>query len=136
MDRLFASIANRIARAAGQAKTFFAASLGVVIWGMSGPIFGFSDTWQLVINTSTTVITFLMVFLIQNTQNRDGAAIQAKLDEIIRTGTGSNTFIGIEHLSQSEVDQFRERCERAAAAGARTVQAAREQARSAASTAA
>ena len=74
---------------------------------MTGPIFGFSDTWQLVINTGTTIVTFLMVFLIQNTQNRDGAAVQAKLDELIRVGKGHNHFIGIEHLTETEVEEFR-----------------------------
>jgi low affinity Fe/Cu permease len=94
--------------------TFLACCVVVVLWAVSGPIFGFSDTWQLIINTGTTIITFLMVFLIQNTQNRDGAAIQAKLDELIRAGHAENTFIGIEHLTEEEVAEFRERCENAA----------------------
>ncbi len=81
---------------------------------MTGPLFGFSDTWQLIINTGTTIVTFLMVFLIQNTQNRDGAAIQAKLDELIRVGRGHNHFIGIEHLTEFEVEEFRDKCEQAA----------------------
>ena len=78
---------------------------------MSGPVFGFSDTWQLVINTATTIVTFLMVFLIQNTQNRDGAAIQTKLDELIRTSAAQNVFIGIEHLTEDEVEDLRRKCE-------------------------
>jgi len=78
----------------------------VVFWATLGPVFGFSDTWQLVINTTTTIVTFLMVFLIQNTQNRDNAAIQAKLDEIIRTSDSDNKFIGIEHLSDEELEQI------------------------------
>ena len=86
----------------------------VIVWAVSGPLFGFSDTWQLVINTGTTIITFLMVFLIQNTQNRDGAAIQAKLDELIRVSEGKNRFIGIEHLTETEVEEIRRKCERAA----------------------
>jgi low affinity Fe/Cu permease len=86
----------------------------VLVWAACGPIFGFSDTWQLVINTGTTIVTFLMVFLIQNTQNRDGAAIQAKLDELIRVGAASNKFIGIEHLTLEEVDEFRAKCQAAA----------------------
>ena len=73
---------------------------------MSGPIFGFSDTWQLVINTGTTIVTFLMVFLIQNTQNRDGAALQAKLDELIRASAAHNAFIGIEHLTEEELNEI------------------------------
>jgi low affinity Fe/Cu permease len=84
------------------------------VWGISGPIFGFSDTWQLIINTGTTIITFLMVFLIQNTQNRDGIAIQAKLDELVRVSEAKNTFIGIEHLTEEEVEKFRKQCEAAA----------------------
>ncbi len=83
-------------------------------WALSGPLFGFSDTWQLIVNTGTTIVTFLMVFLIQNTQNRDGAAIQVKLDELIRTGKAHNRFIGIEHLTESEVEEFRRKCEAAA----------------------
>jgi low affinity Fe/Cu permease len=86
----------------------------VVAWAASGPFFHFSDTWQLVINTGTTIITFLMVFLIQNTQNRDGAAIQAKLDELIRVSEGHNHFIGIEHLTETEVEEIRDKCEVAA----------------------
>ena len=91
----------------------------MIVWAASGPFFGFSDTWQLVINTGTTIVTFLMVFLIQNTQNRDGAAIQAKLDELIRASASQNAFIGIEHLTQAEVEEFRVKCaDRAAAAAA------------------
>ena len=84
------------------------------MWATSGPAFGFSDTWQLVINTGTTIVTFLMVFLIQNTQNRDGAAIQAKLDELILVTAAENTFIGIEHLTEEEVNEFRKKCKTAA----------------------
>src|SRR5205814_7890081 len=84
----------------------------VVVWAATGPIFNYSDTWQLVINTGTTIVTFLMVFLIQNTQNRDNAAIQAKLDELIRVSKAKNEFIGIEHLSDAELDEILEKCER------------------------
>ena len=86
------------------------------MWAATGPVFHYSDTWQLIINTGTTIVTFLMVFLIQNTQNRDGAAIQAKLDELIRSSGAQNAFIGIEHLTQQEVDEFRDLCAKRAAA--------------------
>lgn len=109
--RLFASIANKASQAAGRASTFVLACAVIVIWAVTGPLFGFSDTWQLVINTGTTIVTFLMVFLIQNSQNRDSAAIQVKLDELIRTGTVQNSFIGIEHLSADELEELRGRCE-------------------------
>jgi low affinity Fe/Cu permease len=114
MEKIFTKIANKVAHLAGLPLTFAACCLIVIVWGVSGPLFGFSDTWQLVINTGTTIITFLMVFLIQNTQNRDGAAIQAKLDELIRVSEGHNHFIGIEHLTESEVEEIRAKCEQAA----------------------
>lgn len=88
----------------------------VIVWAVTGPIFHYSDTWQLVINTGTTIITFLMVFLIQNSQNRDGAAIQVKLDELIRVSTAHNSFVGIEHLTDDELAEIRDRCERRAKA--------------------
>ena len=86
-------------------------SLFILVWALSGPIFNYSDTWQLVINTGTTIVTFLMVFLIQNSQNRDGAAIQAKLDEIVRAGRGQNVFVGIEHLTEDEIEELTKKCE-------------------------
>ncbi|WP_372441178.1 low affinity iron permease family protein [Microvirga arvi] len=86
--------------------------------------FGFSDTWQLIVNTGTTIITFLMVFPIQNTQNRDGAEIQAKLDELIRVSTAQNVFIGIEHLTQEELDEIRAKCEAKAETAASRAEAA------------
>lgn len=113
-EKVFTRIANKVAYAAGLPPTFAACCLIIVVWAVSGPFFGFSDTWQLVINTGTTIVTFLMVFLIQNTQNRDGAAIQAKLDELIRVSTGHNHFIGIEHLTETEVEEIRRKCEEAA----------------------
>ena len=110
-SQLFGEIANVTSRAAGRAPTFVAAVAVVLIWAVTGPLFGFSDTWQLVINTGTTIVTFLMVFLIQNSQNRDGAAIQAKLDELIRVSTARNSFVGIERLTDEELDDIRARCE-------------------------
>ena len=108
MDRYFTAIATRIANAAGKPQTFAIALLLIIVWGLSGSIFGYSDTWQLVINTATTIITFLMVFLIQNSQNRDAAAMQAKLDELLRAVDGARgQFIGIEHLTDSQIEEIR-----------------------------
>ena len=112
LSKLFTRLSNGIARAVGRPETFILCCAVVVVWGASGPLFGFSDTWQLIINTGTTIVTFLMVFLIQNTQNRDGAAIQAKLDELIRSSATQNAFIGIEHLSDGEIQKIREALER------------------------
>ncbi len=104
----FEGAASKVATAAGRPKAFLLACMIVVVWALSGPLFHWSDTWQLVINTGTTIVTFLMVFLIQNAQNRDGAAIQAKLDELIRAvGHARNEFIGIEHLTEMELDRIR-----------------------------
>ena len=101
---MFEGIATRVAAAAGRPWAFTLAFSIILAWGVSGPIFGWSDTWQLVINTGTTIVTFLMVFLIQNAQNRDASAIQAKLDELIRaTREARNEFIGVEHLSEAEL---------------------------------
>ena len=113
-EKPFTRIANYVAHAAGLPATFIVCCAVIVVWAVTGPIFGFSDTWQLIINTATTIVTFLMVFLIQNTQNRDGAAIQAKLDELIRVSKAHNYFIGIEHLTETEVEEFRSKCEQAA----------------------
>src|SRR6187431_2211178 len=113
---LFAEIANRTSQAAGRALTFLIAAGVVVVWAVSGPIFHYSDTWQLVINTGTTIVTFLMVFLIQNSQNRDSAAIQVKLDELIRTSAARNSLVGIEHLTDEELEDIRAKCEQRAAA--------------------
>lgn len=112
--KMFNAVASRVAHATGRPITFVVCVGVVIAWAVSGPFFGFSDTWQLIINTGTTVVTFLMVFLIQNTQNRDGAAIQAKLDELIRTSAAGNAFIGIEHLTEEELDEIRATCEQRA----------------------
>ena len=104
----FSEMARRLAVWSGRPATFLAAAGAVVLWAASGPLFGFSDTWQLVINTSTTIITFLMVFLIQNTQNRDTEAIQIKLDELIRATQGAhNALLNLEHLDDSELERYR-----------------------------
>lgn len=119
IDRLFTAIASRTARAAGQPMAFIVALLIIAVWGLTGPLFGYSDTWQLVINTGTTIVTFLMVFVIQNSQNRDAAALQAKLDELIRaTREARNEFIGIEHLTDAEVEAIRATLEKQVANGA------------------
>ncbi|MDP3740088.1 MAG: low affinity iron permease family protein [Hyphomonadaceae bacterium] len=104
MRKLFTKFANGVAEYAGSPFAFIACVAFVLIWAVTGPLFGFSDTWQLAINTSTTIITFLMVFLIQNTQNRDNGALHAKLDELIRAMVDAdNEFIGIEHLTDQEL---------------------------------
>ena len=102
----YTRLAKVTAHAAGQPLTFTLALVVIMGWAVSGPLFHWSDTWQLVVNTGTTIITFLMVFLIQSTQNRDNAAIQAKLDEIIHTGDSDDKFIGIEHLSDEELEKI------------------------------
>ena len=113
MDRIFSALSARIASWTGQSLAFILAVGVVLIWGVTGPLFHYSDTWQLVINTGTTIVTFLMVFLIQNAQNRDGAAIQAKLDELIRSiETARNDFIGIEHLTEAELEKIKKILER------------------------
>ena len=108
INRAFGTSANNIAREAGRPLAFITALAIVIVWGATGPMFHYSDTWQLVINTGTTIITFLMVFLIQNSQNRDSAAIQVKLDELIRVGAAKNVFVGIEHLTDDEIHRLRD----------------------------
>jgi low affinity Fe/Cu permease len=112
----FSKLATATSREAGRAWVFSLALGIVVAWAITGPLFDFSDTWQLVINTGTTIVTFLMVFLIQNSQNRDAAAIQVKLDELIRVSKAQNSFIGLEHLAEEELEEIRRRCEAAAKA--------------------
>ena len=113
----FSSFARRIALLAGPAGGVCLAVAVVVLWGLSGPLFGFSDTWQLVINTTTTIVTFLMVFIIQNTQNRDTEAMQIKLDELIRATQGAhNALLDLEELDEAQLDRYRRRYEALAAA--------------------
>ncbi len=113
MGRIFERFAQSVAAWAGRPPAFVLAFLVIIVWGVSGPVFHWSDTWQLVINTGTTIVTFLMVFLIQNAQNRDAAALQAKLDEVIRAiAEARNEFIGIEHLSEKQLLDIRDRLER------------------------
>jgi low affinity Fe/Cu permease len=113
MNRIFTWFAGRAASASGQPLAFVLAAALILVWGLTGPLFQYSDTWQLVINTTTTIVTFLMVFLIQNSQNRDGAAIQAKLDELLRAvDKARGAFIGIEHLTDKEIEKIRATLER------------------------
>jgi low affinity Fe/Cu permease len=115
MERLFEHIASVISRAAGRPLAFILCLALVVVWAVTGPMFHFSNTWQLVINTGTTIITFLMVFLIQNTQNREGEALQTKLDELIRAvHDAENRFIGLERRSEREINEMRSEVEAAA----------------------
>jgi len=113
IDTLFNLVAKRASRAAGTPWVFCLALAVVAAWALSGPVFGFNDTWQLAIYTGTTIVTFLMVFLMQNTQNRDTTALHAKLDELIRASEAENKFIGIEHLSTEELERIRDECEEA-----------------------
>lgn len=108
MRSFFNWCATRTSAAAGHPLTFSIAIAIVLIWAVTGPVFGYSDTWQLVINTGTTIVTFLMVFLIQNSQNRDAAAMQAKLDELLRAvDKAREQFIGIEHLTDQQIELIR-----------------------------
>jgi low affinity Fe/Cu permease len=113
----FSHLARRIAIFTGRPIVFLAAVALIVLWALCGPLFGFSDTWQLVVNTTTTIITFLMVFLIQNTQNRDTAAIQLKLDELIRATQGAhNALLDLEEIEDEQFESYRRSYERLAAA--------------------
>ena len=115
MRRFFGNLASKAAYLMGHPAAFIGATLTCIIWAISGPLFNYSDTWQLVINTATTVLTFLAVFLIQNSQNRDGAAIQAKLDEIlIAVKKARSGLVGIEHLTDNELEAPRDALEREA----------------------
>jgi low affinity Fe/Cu permease len=111
----FTRFAKWTSHAAGQPVAFALAIAALVVWAISGPLFGFSDTWQLVINTGTTIITFLMVFLIQNTQNRDSTAVHLKLDELIRVSKGAqNALLDLEELEESELEKMRQDYEKLA----------------------
>jgi low affinity Fe/Cu permease len=111
----FGQFARWTARAAGEPATFGVAVLIILLWGVSGPLFQFTDTWQLVINTSTTIVTFLMVFLIQNTQNRDSEAMHIKLDELIRVNElAMNAYLDLEELSEQDLDRLRAKYQRLA----------------------
>ena len=105
---LFARFAKRTARLSGQPLTFCLAAAVILVWAVTGPLFGFSNTWQLVVNTGTTIITFLMVFLIQSTQNRDAEAVQVKLDELLRVTPGAhNVLMDLEELDEKDLDRIR-----------------------------
>lgn len=107
MKNMFRIAANRISAWTGSAIVFLGAVFIVILWGLTGPVFHYSDTWQLVINTGTTIVTFLMVFLIQNTQNRDSKAVQLKLDELIRATKGARTtYVGLEDLSDNDLAEL------------------------------
>jgi low affinity Fe/Cu permease len=113
----FSVIARRIATLSGRPAVFLLALSAVLLWGLSGPLFGFSNTWQLIINTTTTIITFLMVFVIQSTQNRDTEAIQLKLDELIRATQGAhNALLDLEHIDDERFHRYRASYARLAAA--------------------
>jgi low affinity Fe/Cu permease len=113
MRRFFNMCATKISTAAGQPMTFITAVAIILVWAVTGPLFHYSDTWQLIINTGTTIVTFLMVFLIQNSQNRDAAAMQAKLDELLRAvDKAREQFIGIEHLTDQQIELVRTALER------------------------
>ena len=112
ISKTFTRLSTAVARWTGRPMVFITCCALVILWAVSGPLFGFSDTWQLVINTSTTIITFLMVFLIQNTQNRDSNALHAKLDELIRISEAHNSFIGIENLSDEELEEILAECDK------------------------
>ena len=113
MDRAFTWFSSKISFLSGQPLAFVLAFGTILVWGITGPMFGFSDTWQLVINTGTTIVTFLMVFLIQNSTNRDAAAMQAKLDALLRAVTRARgEFIGIEHMSEKQLEEIRSALEK------------------------
>ncbi len=111
VSKIFSKFATKTSKLAGKPATFVLAVALVVAWAATGPLFGFSDVWQLVINTSTTIITFLMIFVLQNSQNRDSEAIQAKLDELILVGAAHNRLVGAEKLDEHELDKLKKEIE-------------------------
>ncbi|MDP9197967.1 MAG: low affinity iron permease family protein [Pseudomonadota bacterium] len=117
----FTQFAKATARVTGRPWVFALAAATIIAWLISGPVFGFSDTWQLIINTGTTIVTFLMVFLIQNTQNRDTAALQIKLDELIRVTKGHNALMDLEELEEQELEEFRTKYVKLAAAARKKI---------------
>ena len=119
----FTRVAKKTAQFTGRPIAFGLAVGTILLWLITGPIFGYSDTWQLIINTGTTIITFLMVFLIQNTQNRDTAAIQIKLDELIRVSLAHNALMDLEELEESELERFRKKYQKLAAAARKKIKA-------------
>ena len=121
---VFTLIAEKTAKWTGRPAAFLLAMSAVIIWAVTGPLFDYSDTWQLVINTSTTIITFLMVFLIQNSQNRDTKALQLKLDELIRATKGAHTvLLDLEELSEHELQKIQDKYEKIAAEGRKRLEA-------------
>jgi len=113
MDRFFTQIASRSASIMGRPAAFVVSTVLIVLWAINGPFLHYSDTWQPIVNTATTVLTFLAVFLIQNSQNRDGAAMQAKLDEILRAlDRARPEFVGIEHLTDAQICEIRDALEK------------------------
>jgi low affinity Fe/Cu permease len=123
VSSIFAAVAVRTSQQCGRASTFILACTAILVWAVTGPVFGYSDTWQLVINTGTTIITFLMVFLIQNTQNRDMAALHLKLDELIRVSeVAHNKLLNLEDLTEEELEQLKDNFTRLAKGGVDTDQ--------------
>jgi low affinity Fe/Cu permease len=123
----YSRFAKATSRFCGRPKVFVSAFLIIVLWAISGPLFGFSDTWQLVINTATTIVTFLMVFVIQSTQNRDTEAMQVKLDELIRATNGAhNALLDLEELEEEQLDAFRAKYQKLATAARAQVKAGTE----------
>ncbi len=106
---LFLRFSSQVADASGRPAAFMCALVLILIWAGTGPVFGFSETWQMIVNTGTTIVTFLMVFLLQNAQNRDNRAVQAKLDELILASNGDNRFVGVENLDEGELVRLLQR---------------------------